>query len=56
MLPIRINNQPLLLRRLEPGDIGLLCEYLADLGEATRKRFGPHLLTGKAGRNLREQG
>ncbi len=42
MLPIRINNQPLLLRRLEPGDIGLLCEYLADLGEATRKRFGPH--------------
>lgn len=36
------NNQQVLLRRLTVDDIDLLFNYLQQLSEATKKRFGPH--------------
>lgn len=36
------NNRPVTLHRLQPLDRDDLYDYLQHLGDATRKRFGPH--------------
>jgi diamine N-acetyltransferase len=36
------NNCQILLRRLLPGDIDMLCDYLNNLSPETKNRFGPH--------------
>ena len=36
------NNRPVTLHRLQPLDLDDLYDYLQHLGDATKKRFGPH--------------
>jgi diamine N-acetyltransferase len=36
------NNRYIHLRRLLPGDVDMLCDYLNNLSPETKNRFGPH--------------
>jgi diamine N-acetyltransferase len=40
-VPIR-DGREIVLRRLDLSDLSALAQYLDSLGEATRRRFGPH--------------